>query len=74
MKVRHKKGWPLVFETMLVGALVNGFFMCLLFNTDMGDGMPEALKLWAPVFLWLTGLAFFFAHRTPDGGIEYKVW
>jgi hypothetical protein len=74
MKVEHKKGWSLVFETLLVGTLVDGFFMWLLFNTGMGDGMPDALKLWAPIVLWFITLAFFFAHRTPDGAMEFKVW
>ena len=73
MKLAHKKGWSLVLETSIVATAINGFFMWLLFNTSMGDEMPGAIKIGGPIFVWIVSLCFFFAHRTRDGAVEFKV-
>lgn len=73
MKSR-RKGWPLVVETLITIAVLTVLFIWFLFNTSFGDGMPDQFKIWAPTVLGVVCLGFLYTHRTPDGGVEYKIW
>jgi len=78
MKVRSAVGatgcW--LIAEIAAGAAVSAIvFMVLLFQTSLGDAMPDWLKFSAPIFLWVVGVVFFIMHRTSDKkGVEYKVW
>jgi hypothetical protein len=74
MKATSRKGWPLILEMAAEGAIPCGILMLLLFYTGLGDTVPEVMKLWAPIGIWLIGIAFFIAHRTPEGYVEFKIW
>lgn len=69
MKSR-RKGWPLVFETLISTAAVEALYLWLLFNTRLGDVMPDLFKICAATGIWIITLAFFYSHRTPDGSVE----
>jgi hypothetical protein len=72
MKARTK-GWTLVIEIIATVIFMEAFFIWLLLETSMGDGIPDALKIWGPIAIGLVTLVFLYAHRTPEGSIEYKV-
>jgi len=78
MKVQSTSGatgWWLIGELATRAAIVNIVFMVLLFETSMGDRMPDWFKVLAPIFVWVVTVGFFIMHRTPDKkGVEYKIW
>ncbi len=78
MKVRSAfgaTGWWLIVEMAAGGAIAAVVFMALLFQTSLGNAMPDWLRISAPIGLWVVGVFFIIMHRTPDKkGVEYKVW
>lgn len=80
MKVNVKSssgatGWWLILEMAAGGAFSCLVIMALLFETSLGNGMPDWLKLAIPICAWVVGVIFFIMHRTPDKkGVEYKIW
>jgi len=74
MKATNRKGWRLILEMAISGALVCSFFCFLLFYTSLGNKFPDLAKLWIPIISWVITMAFLIAHRTPDGYVEFKLW
>ncbi len=68
-------GWRLILE-IAFGAIVPCLIlMAVLFESSIGEYMPNWMRIGAPILIWATGVIFFIAHRTPDKkNVEFKVW
>jgi hypothetical protein len=75
MEITSQTRWRALFEMAAGAGAVCLACLFLLFFTDLGEGLPDALKIGIPVGCWVLGMWFFFAHRSPDGkSVTFKVW
>lgn len=72
MKLDETNFWHYALMVVPSGAIVAAGFTWLLFNSHFGDGMPEPMKIWAPVVLYIVAIWFLLAKRPRNIGELFK--